>query len=143
MDNMWLFSTNKKELHQKVKRIKQYLKKQLHLTIKENWQVFKFQNFNQNKQIKGRHINAVGFVIHRNRVGLRKSILQRFRAKANRLAKKKKITLHDACSVVSYMGYIKYTDSYNYYKTWIKPKVSVKQCKNIIASHAKQISGGN
>ena len=72
MDNLWLYSTKKRKLHAMVKRIMEWVSTNRKLTIKDNWQVFRFDDGNGH----GRAINALGFIIHRDRVGVRKNILK-------------------------------------------------------------------
>ena len=43
MDDIVIFGGNKKELHKMHRAIEQYLQDRLHLRIKENWQVFRFE----------------------------------------------------------------------------------------------------
>lgn len=139
VDNMWLFSTNKKQLHQMVRDIEAYLSENLHLHLKDDWQVFRFEGMNRMAgKVTGRAVNAVGFVVHHNRVTLRKSILKRARAKANRMKRRRRTTRRDACAIISYMGYFDHTDTYGYYLRCVKPKVSVQYCKRRIATIAKK-----
>lgn len=90
------------------------------------------------RRAKGRAVNALGFVIHRDRVTIRKSILKRTRAKANHIHKKKRYTRHDSASMVSRAGVFKHADAYGYYLTYIKPKVSIHYCKRRIAAAEKK-----
>lgn len=138
-DNMFLFSKNKKKLHQIVREVFRYLWEKLHLQIKEDWQVFRFESMNRRTgKVTGRAVNCLGFVIHRDRVTMRKSILERARAKANRIKRSGHMRRIDAAAIVSYMGWFKHTDTYGYYLRWIKPKVSVRYCKRRLAAHARK-----
>mgnify|MGYP003293691825 CR=1 FL=1 len=134
VDNMWLFSCNKKRLRRMVSDLNQYLFENLMLTIKSDWQVFRFDDTNGN----GRAINLLGFVVHRNRVCIRKSILKRIRAKANRVYNKGRTTIKDACSIVSRLGYFKYSNAYRYYLRHIKTKISVRYLKRRIRNYMKR-----
>ena len=80
----------------------------------------------------------MGFIFHRNRTVLRKSILLRTTRKANRISKKSRITWYDATSMMSYMGYIDNTDTYNVYVKFIKPKVNIKKLKLKISQHSRK-----
>lgn len=143
MDNMFLFSRNKKELHKIVRAISGYLNTELHLELKENWQVFRFESLNRKTgKVTGRAINCLGFVIHRDRVTMRKSILKRARAKANRIKRRGHLTRIDASSIISYMGWFSHTDTYGYYLRWIKPKVSVQYCKRRVSAISKKQAKG-
>lgn len=132
MDNLYLFSRNKRKLHAMVRALDEWVRRRLKLRLKENWQVYRFED----KSGRGRAINALGFMVHRNRVTIRKNIIKRIRAKANRMGRRRRLTYHDACAFLSQAGYIYFTDSYGYYLRWIKPKVSIQRCK-------RRVSGKN
>ena len=86
----------------------------------------------------GRAINALGFVIHRDRVGVRKSILERVRGKARRMHRRGRYTRYDAASMLSRMGVFHHADAYNYYLEHIKPMVNIRKCKRRVAAAAKK-----
>ncbi|MEG2679130.1 MAG: RNA-directed DNA polymerase [Oscillospiraceae bacterium] len=143
-DNFFLFSKNKKELHRMISAISDFLARELHTELKGDWQVFRFEHPVKNtvkpeeKKYLGRAINSLGYVIHCDRVTMRKSTLKRARAKGNRMHRLKRCRRIDAAAMVSYMGWFKHTDTYNYYKKHIKPMVSIKQCKKRISKMAKK-----
>ncbi len=139
MDNMFLFARNKKELHAMVLEIEWYLREELHLKLKGDWQIFRFEGYNRKAgKVTGRAINCLGFVVHNNRITLRKTILKRARAKANRIYRQKRCRRIDAAAVISYLGYFDHSDTYGYYLRYIKPKVSVQYCKRRIAALARK-----
>lgn len=126
VDNMWLFSTNKRKLHKMVEEISEFLGKELKLKLKENWQVFRFDDGHGH----GRFINCLGYNICRNKVRIRKSILKRIRAKAMRM--RHHYTYHNCCSMISRMGWFTLSDSYGYYLKWIKPYFNIRYAKKRI-----------
>lgn len=139
MDNLFIFHRNKKELHRMVKQIAIFLEKRLDLNLKEDLQVFRFEGKNRRTgKVSGRAVNALGFVIHHNRVTVRKSNLKRTRAKANHIRKRRRYTLHDCASMVSRVGTLRHANAYNYYVTWIKPKVSIHHCKKRLSKAARK-----
>lgn len=141
MDNIFVFHRNKKELHRIRQKIAAFLWERLKLQLKDDWQVFRFEGVNRRTQKKGgRAINALGFVIHCDRVTIRKSILKRTRAKANHIHRKKRYTRHDAASMLSRMGAFKHANAYNYYLKYIKPKVSIHYCKRRLSTLARKNS---
>ena len=143
-DDMVLFGANKKELHKAVKAIESYLNNRLNLKMKYNYQVFRFEYYSKKKKkMVGRPLDYMGFVFHRDRTVLRKSIMLRSTRKANRISKKEKVSWYDACSMISYMGYIDNTDTYNVYEKYIKPKVNVKALKAKVSYHSKKESKKN
>ena len=58
--------------------------------------------------------------------------------KVNRVAKKEKITWYDATAILSYMGYLSNTDTYDMYLQRVKPYVNVKKLKKIVSKHSKR-----
>jgi RNA-directed DNA polymerase len=68
-DDLVLLSGSKKELHQALSRIKEYLTVNLRLTVKENYQVF---------PVDARGIDFVGYVFYHTHIRLRKSIKKNF-----------------------------------------------------------------
>lgn len=86
----------------------------------------------------GRAVNCLGYVIHRDRVTMRKGILKRSRAKANRMHRLRRCRRIDAAAMLSYKGWYKHTDTYGYFQTWIKPKVSIRYCRKRISTLVKR-----
>lgn len=106
MDNFFLFSRNKKQLHAAVNAVREKLKEELGLEIKGDWQVYRFEGENRKAgKVTGRAINCLGFVVHNNRVCLRKSIIKKIRRKALRMHRKKRCRRIDAAAIISYLGY--------------------------------------
>ncbi len=139
LDNFFLFSKNKKQLHAMVEALREYLRRSLGLEIKGDWQVYRFEGENRKAgKVTGRAINCLGFVIHNNRVCLRKTILKRIRGKALRMHRKRRCRRIDAAAMISYVGYLDHSDTYNYYKRHIKPNVSIQYCKRRISALAKK-----
>ena len=139
MDNLYLFHTNKKALHRMVDAVRAYMSDELKLTIKDDWQIFRFEGENRRAgKVTGRAINALGFVIHRNRATIRKSILKRIRAKANRIHRFHRCTRHDAAAMLSQAGWFRHADAYGYFQTWIKPNVSMRYCRHRVSAAAKK-----
>ena len=127
MDDMILFGRNKKELHKARIKVSKFLEKE-HLKIKHNWQVYKF--------IK-EPLDFMGFRFYRNKTTIRKSIMLRITRKANKIFKKVKVSHHDACGMLSYLGWIKNTDSHSLFIGRIKPKINISNLKQIIREEAK------
>lgn len=138
MDDTILFGKNKKELHHSVDAIGEYLHEQLHIELKANWQVYRFEYEDRDGKIRGRPLDALGFVFHRNRTAMRKTILKRARRKASKLSKKPRVSWYDATAMVSYMGWFTHTDTYEYFKKYIKPCVNIRALKRKIARHARK-----
>ena len=163
MDDMVIFSSNKKYLHRVREAISRYLNAELDLELKENWQVFRFDYIDPRSTIKlrfdnvitaeecynmmmdyvkkgpkkdkhlGRDLDFMGFRFFRDRVILRKSIMLKSTRKAKRIGKKRKPTIYDCRQILSYLGWIKATDVYDMYKKYIKPYIDFRRCKRYVS----------
>lgn len=137
MDDMVIFGANKRKLHKMRNEIAQYLEVKYNLRLKENWQVFRFEYLSKRDgMVHGRDLDFMGFRFHRNRTVLRRSIYFRILRKARAL--QKNTTIKGASSMVSYMGYIKHTDSYMVYWSHIRPYVNIGKLKKFISKRAKK-----
>lgn len=133
-DDMVLFGSNKRKLHQIKVEIENYLKYNLELTLKHNWQLFRFHT----KKDKGRFLDFMGFRFYRNRVTLRRKIALKAMRKARRIHKKGRATVHDARQMMTYKGWIRATDTYTWFQTYIKPYVKFQDMRRKIAKHDKR-----
>jgi len=127
VDDLVLLGGNKKKLHKTRVAIEDYLES-IGLKLKQNWQVFR---------VKGRGIDFLGFRFFHDRTILRKRNALRIRRRMAKIAKKKYLNYQDACAIISYWGWIKRSDSYNYYQRYVKPKVSLKTAKKVVSHYAK------
>ena len=86
MDDMILFSSNKKELHKIKLKIENYLNKNLNLKLKENWQLFKTDS---------RPLDFLGYRFNRKNkqvyITLRKNNFLRFKRRINKISKKNRV----------------------------------------------------
>ena len=139
MDDMVIFGRNKKELHRMQQAIEVYLNERFHLQMKYNHQVFRFDYIERKTGMrKGRPLDFMGFQFYHDKTILRESIMLSTTRKANRMAKKDRITWYDATVMLSYMGYIDHTDTYDMYLQRIKPNVNVKKLKKLVSKHSKR-----
>lgn len=113
--------------------------KKFNLQMKGNWQVFRF-DYTEKKtgKRKGRPLDFMGFQFYHDKTILRESIMLSCTRKVNRVAKKEKITWYDATAILSYMGYLSNTDTYDMYLQRVKPYVNVKKLKKIVSKHSKR-----
>lgn len=125
MDDMVMFGRNKKQLHKNFLSLSEFLGKD-ELTIKENWQVFRTDS---------RGIDFVGYRMFRKKTILRKSIMYRMSRKAKRTYKRETWNFHNCCSILSYLGWVKHTDSYGFYHCRIKPYINVKKMKGVVKNY--------
>lgn len=138
-DDMVIFGRNKKELHRMQQEIEKCLNERFNLLMKYNHQVFRFDYIERKTgERKGRPLDFMGFQFYHDKTILRESIMLSSTRKANRMAKKEKITWYDATAMLSYMGYITHTDTYDMYLERIKPHVDVKKLKKLVSKHSKR-----
>lgn len=136
MDDIVIFGSNKRELHEIFRKIESYLQT-MKLRPKENWQIFKFDYIGKDGKRRGRPIDFLGFKFYRDKTTIRKSIFLRACRLARRIKKKMKISWRDACQILSYMGWFIPTDTFHAYERHIKSFVNIKACKKIVSKHNK------
>lgn len=119
MDDMVLFSNNKKMLHRARKMIAEFIAP-MGLTLKENWQVFK---------VESRPVDILGFRFYRNKTTLRRKNALRIRRRVRKAAKRKNVSVKDARAILSYLGWITHSNSNGYYERYIKPYVNIKKLR--------------
>ncbi len=122
MDDMVLFHRNKKELHKIKNKIEEFLKQE-DLKLKENWQLFKMDS---------RPLDFLGYRFYRGYTTLRKSNFLRIKRRYKKIYKKGKLTYKDASASLSYYGWLKHCDSYNFNQKYVKPYIDLNKCKGVI-----------
>lgn len=133
MDDMVLFSNNKRNLHKIKLILDNYLNKES-LVIKENWQVFK---------VDSRPLDFLGYRFYRGYTTLRRCNFLRIRRRVKKIYKKKELTYKDSSAVMSYYGWIKHCDSYNYNQKNLKPYVNIYDCKEVIRNESRKQSSAS
>lgn len=128
VDDLVLLGPNKKKLHAARKAIEGYLKI-IGLELKSNWQAFR---------VNSRAIDFLGFRFFRGKTILRKKNALRIRRRWAKIAKKKTLNYKDACAIVSYWGWIKRSDSYQFYNKHVKPIIRVGLARKVVSRYAKQ-----
>lgn len=123
MDDMILFSRNKKELHKNKILIDEFVNKE-GLKIKENWQLFK---------VDSRPLDFLGYRFYRGYTTLRRSNFLRIKRRVKKISKRGYLRLTDAYAMISYNGWLSHCNSFNYKNKYIKPyKITLKKCKGVI-----------
>lgn len=103
-DDMVFLHQDKKELRKILKEINTYLKDELKLEIKHNYQIFP-------TQIRG--IDFVGYVFRHSHTLIRKSIKQNFCRKIAKLQKQKLNNKEFKQGIAAWLGWCKYSNSIN------------------------------
>lgn len=126
MDDMTIFGRNKKELHKMRVAISERLNEN-GLTLKQNWQVCRFDK---------EPLDMMGFRFYRSKTTLRKSIMIAITRHVLRAWKAgRNVSHHLASAVISYLGWIKHSDSHTLFERWIKPFLNIGYLKNAIRRH--------
>lgn len=128
VDDLVLLGPNKKTLHRAKDEIADYLIS-IGLSLKGNWQVFR---------VDCRDIDFLGFRFYRDKTILRKRNALRIRRRCRKINKKSTLNYADASAVISYWGWLKRSDSYNFYHDTIKRLVDIKKAKRTVSNYAKQ-----
>lgn len=137
VDDIVLFGSNKKKLYKDFEEIRNFLES-LHLEVKGNYQVFKFDFTDKNGIRKGRPLDFMGFKFFRDKTTLRRSIMLKCTRKARCMYKKECFTWFDCSQLLSYMGWFKHTDTYNVYLKFIKPFVNIESCKRLLSKRQQK-----
>lgn len=140
MDDMVILGSNKRKLHKMRALIDEYLRKELGLKLKENYQVFKLEYVDKHGRIRGRDLDFMGFRFHYNRTTMRKAIMYRMCRKAQRISRKEKPTIHDCKQMMSALSWLKNTDTYNMYLKYIKPYVNFQYMKRRISRYDRRMN---
>lgn len=115
-DDMVILAKTKDELHKLFEEIRQYMKEELLLEIKDNWQVFPIAENRYDKT--GRGLDFVGFVFYHRQKLIRKSTKKNLCRTASRLARlDPPLSRHGfKMGIASWLGWCKYSDSRNLIK---------------------------
>lgn len=138
MDDMVIFGANKRELHKMRLAIDNYLRTNLGLELKANWQVYLFDYVKKDGTHIGRDLDFMGFRFYCDRTTLRKSIMLKASRKARKVCRKPKKSIYDCRQMLAYLGWIDCTDTYTMYKHHIKPFVSFRQLKQRESHNARK-----
>ena len=122
-DDGVFFSGSKEALHRLRRFIEEYLKTELQLTLKGNYQVFPIAENRYDKH--GRGLDFVGFVFYRNQTQIRKGIKKNFCRVAARLNRRNPpVSVKEyKRGICSWLGWAKYSDSKHLLKTIIKQDI--------------------
>lgn len=80
------------------------------LTIKKNWQLFK---------VNSRPLDFLGYRFYRGYTTLRKSNFLRIKRRYKKISKKKMLGYKDASAALSYAGWLKHCNSYNFKEKYV------------------------
>ena len=116
MDDICVFASSKEELHQILMLMEEYLRTNLNLRIKNNYQIF--PTF-----IRG--VDFVGYRIFKTYTLLRKSTAVELKKKMSAIKIKvesgKEMNYSEWCAINSYQGWLKYCNSHRLCEKYIDP----------------------
>lgn len=127
VDDLVLLGSNKRKLHKVRMKVEKYLKG-IKLKLKSNWQVFK---------VSDRGIDFLGLRFFSNRTIIRKRTALRIKRRVNKIKKKGYLNERDASAVISYWGWVKRSNSFNFYHNNIKPVVPIKLARKVVSINGK------
>lgn len=118
MDDMVILGSSKEELHKLKKEIDEFMAVELKQVLKHNWQVF---------PTKVRGIDFVGYRFFGEYTLLRKSTCKNFKRKMLDISSKRENNVSpsysDWCSFNSYVGWLKWCDSWRLSQKYIEPNI--------------------
>lgn len=129
IDDMVLFSNNKKKLHKIRKSIEEFVSN-LGLHIKDNWQVFK---------VVDRGVDVLGYRFFHTHTLIRKSTAYRLHRRIKRIGKHVP-TPSEVSAVFSYMGITSHCDSRNFVIKYILPYVDLGALKELQSENSKSLA---
>lgn len=131
MDNIIILGNNKEELAKLNLDVELFLWNNLHLVLKENYQIY---------PIESRLINFIGYRYAKEYTKLSKGTCNRFKNLCMTILKNKHCTEHEYKALNSYYGILKWCDAtnlWNKYYNMIKP-ILIFQRYNIKPFHANK-----
>lgn len=130
MDDIVLFSSNKRKLRYIKEEIENFLTNE-GLELKDNWKLFLTDS---------RPLDFLGFRFYRDHITLRRRNALRIKRRVKKIKRRFElyghIRLQDASAMVSYFGWIKNSNSYHYYIKNIQKYITLKQCKEVIRNES-------
>jgi len=128
IDDIVVIGPNKRKLS----RLKKFLDKrllELKLHIKSNWQIFRLDK---------RPIDFLGFKFYKDaHTEIRKTILKRIKRKIRKLIRAPEISVRNASCMISYMGWVKGSNSHYFIQKYLTGKLNIKKLRRIISNEGK------
>lgn len=137
LDDMVFFGRIKRELHRVVGVIIKWCAR-IGLTIKDNYQVYRFDYIDRHGKRRGRAIDVLGYRFFRDKTILRKRNALVIRRQVQKVAKMPKVTAHEAQSLMSRLGWLRHCNSYNFYHKYVKPHINIRKLKEVIRSESRK-----
>ena len=149
MDDILIFSSNKKYLKKAINMIIDYFTNVLHLEIKDNWIMFKVQYLGKEGKLHGSFVDMMGFRFYRGKTTIRTVIFSKLKRKFLKVRKiirtKNCVSKKLAQSAMSFWGWVVATNSYKLINK-LNLKFLIPRIKNQISYYSKlerMIKNGN
>jgi len=125
-DDIVILHSDKTHLSKLQIEVSNYLENQLNLTLKNNWQIF---------PVDKRGIDFLGYCFYHDHILLRKSISIKFKQRMTQIKKEHYhlTPVNILSGVMSYNGWMKYSDSYNLQNKYIDTEI-----KQIVTNFCSQ-----
>ena len=123
-----IFGSNKRKMHRDFAKIKNKLES-ISLQVKGNWQIFKFDS---------RPLDFLGYKFYRTHTTIRKRNSLRIKRRAKKVGRKSRLFFEDASAILSYMGWIKHSNSYYFYHKYIRPYLKLGHLKENVRNESIQ-----
>lgn len=121
-DDIVVLHSDKAALHEIFARIERYLREELRLTVKGNYQVFPIASNRYDRS--GRGLDFVGYVFYHEQKQIRKNIKKNFCRAAAKLNKRPYLSDKEYKQrICSWFGWAKYSNSRHLLKSIIKPSI--------------------
>lgn len=146
MDDMVMYSGNKRQLHKCRAAMSEFLAERLGLQLKHNWQVYKMPYLKDKterpkRSREHRATDFVGFKFYRYKTTIRKSIFLRLLRNVRKL-QKGNYTAKNCQAFMSYNGYLTHTHSEGVRRKYINGKIKINKVKEIIRNESRNYCKG-
>ena len=94
--------------------------------------------FSNNKKELRKVKYAIDEFLAKEYTTLKRSNFLRIKRRAKKISKKEELNFHDAAAMLSYSGWLKHCDSYNYQQKYIKPYIDYKKCKEVVRNESRK-----
>ena len=132
VDDMVLLDTNKRKLQKAILKMEEFLN-DIALKLKPGYQIWK---------VNSRPIDFVGFRFYGDKTLLRKKIFFRLCRRVRKIQKSGYITVHQAQSLLSLLGWLSHINGCKFYKEHIYGVAPKNKLKSIVSNHTKKMNGG-
>ena len=118
MDDILMVGARKADVKRAMKKLIEFMSKELGLTVKPNWKLFQIDHIGKDGKHHGDPIDMMGFKIYRDRTEIRRNIFLRMRRAYVRAKAKINIPLRLAYRRISYYGWVIHSNSIHFQRKY-------------------------